>query len=298
MNFLDALLHERARIYVSAGDAAGTFLQLRDKNRSGGDNYSYGETIGVSESLADDSVTFSLLRMNGVVSFVITADETPPPNAYIAISRQDTGAVVYKLKRLQKGRYAVRLSPAEGEKYVALMETPDDVTEEELRSRLRSANDRAGSAESSTASLAMETAEMERRAAELTERENSLGIRKIVLGSEIDLLKSKIEDLEAEIQRLTAEKDGLNTRLGVLRKECEKDHSRFQDEIGEIRARYNVDTEVLAYYKDREVRPVEEMISKAEAHLNELEEQIRVFAEARRKEAADLEEELQVGGRP
>ena len=43
---------------------------------------------------------------------------------------------------------------------------------------------------------------------------------------------------------------------------------------------------------------MEEMISKAEAHLNELEEQIRVFAEARRKEAADLEEELQVGGRP
>jgi predicted nucleic acid-binding Zn-ribbon protein len=159
-------------------------------------------------------------------------------------------------------------------------------------------NDRAGNIENSTASLVMETAEMERRAAELTETENSLGIRKIVLGSEIELLKSKIEDLEAEIQRLAVEKESLSTRLGVIQKECEKDYSRFEDEVGELRARYNVDAEVLSYYKDREARPVEEMISKAEAHLNDLEEQIRVFAEARRKEAADLEKELQVGGRP
>jgi chromosome segregation ATPase len=254
--------------------------------------------IGVSESSADNSVTFSPLRMNGVMTFVVTTDETPPTSAYIAISRHGTGAVVYKLRRLQKGRYAVRLSPVDEEKCVALIETPDDVTEAELGSQLRSVNDRAESIESSTAALAMETAEMERRVAELTERENSLGIRKILLGSEIGLLKTKIGDLEAEIQRLDAEKEGLNTRLGILQEECGKDYSRFEDEIDEIRARYDVDARVLSYYKDREARPVEEMIAKAEAHLNELEEQIRVFAEVRRKEAADLEKELQVGGRP
>ncbi|MDR2136846.1 MAG: hypothetical protein LBO68_01035 [Synergistaceae bacterium] len=299
MNFLDALLHEQAQMYVSAGsDIAGTFLRLRDENRGGGDDYRYGETIGVTESFADNSVTFSPLRMDGPMSFVVTLDETPPPKAYIAISRHDTGAVVYKLRQLQQGRYAIRLSPAEGEKYAALMEMPDDVTDEELRSRLLSFNDRAGKIETSTASLAISTAEMEHRIAELTEKENSLGIRRIILDSEIDLLQSRIGDLEAEIQRLAAAKEGMTSRLDILQKECQKDYSRFENEIDELRARYNVDAEVLSYYRDREARPIEEMISKAEAHLNEMEEQIRLVAEAKRKEAADLEEELQVGKRP
>jgi chromosome segregation ATPase len=180
---------------------------------------------------------------------------------------------------------------------MALMETPDDVTEEELRLRQRALNDRAEDIEKTTASLAIKTADLEHRVAELTETENSLGIRKILLASEIELLKSKIEDLEVEIQRLAAEKENLSTRLDALQKECQKDYSRFEGEIGELRARYNVDAEVLSYYKDKEARSVEEMISKAETHLNELEEQIKIFAEAKRKEAADLEEELQVGKR-
>ncbi|MDR1917121.1 MAG: hypothetical protein LBQ58_11170 [Synergistaceae bacterium] len=307
MIFLDELLRSSVemRISIDNGSIEGTFLELRG---SGG-SYQYGEVIQVTESTADNSVSLSPARMNGTMDFLITIKNAPPKGSYISVLRYESGATVSKMKPLKAGVYYIRLSPADDEKYAATMANPDDDIEANLERRRSGLCDRAKSLSTSMDDLIREISELERgiskvsgeigelerRRSELADTENALSVRKVAIISEMEILQSKIEDASERINRMSGDKESLGRRLETIQSEYEKDYARFEDEISDIKARYRVDSEILTYYKDRDPHSIEEMISKAGERLDELEDQIRLFAEARRKESEDIEEELQMG---
>ncbi len=125
----------------------------------------------------------------------------------------------------------------------------------------------------------------EEQQSELTELNNENSR----LEAEINGFLAKKEELERKNRELTAQRDRLAGDIEMLRAECEKDYSRAQTDAGELKARYEIDKNVLAYYSEKGVTPIEELLAKAEEDIKKIEDQIKVFVEAAEKRAAEIE---------
>ena len=112
---------------------------------------------------------------------------------------------------------------------------------------------------------------------------------------EVEYLEKKIAELESRSRSLSESKSSLISRLEMLQREYDKDYSKFKSDIDEIKAKYTVDQSILEYYKDRDLVPVEELLSQTEALVRRVEEQIRVFVTAQQSKSDEIEKALKVG---
>ena len=78
----------------------------------------------------------------------------------------------------------------------------------------------------------------------------------------------------------------------IVAAETEKDQSAYQAELEEMAACVEADAEVLAYYRDKDVRPTEELLQEIREKIAQTETQIRLLIEARQRKTAAIEAEI------
>ena len=78
----------------------------------------------------------------------------------------------------------------------------------------------------------------------------------------------------------------------IIAAETENDQSAYQAELEEMAACVEADAEVLAYYRDKDVRPTEELLQEIREKIAQTETQIRLLIEARQRKTAAIEAEI------
>jgi len=129
----------------------------------------------------------------------------------------------------------------------------------------------------------------------LIDEKNALDKEKQELDSSISDINTEIGNVNSEKEKLVDDKEKLRSKLEVLKAEYEKDYETFKDEAEEMRKAYGVDEEILALYLDKDFTPIEELIAKVKADMEQVEEQIRVFIDAKARKTAEIENELKIG---
>lgn len=112
---------------------------------------------------------------------------------------------------------------------------------------------------------------------------------------------SGVEDLspaERQQEEFSRERESAVAHLEAIEEEYGKDYASLEKELEELRSRMTADASVIEYYKDRDIRPIEDILREIGAKLDEAEEQIRVFAEARQRKTMEIENEIKASGAP
>ena len=130
-----------------------------------------------------------------------------------------------------------------------------------------------------------------------TYNENVTTLEKIntCLDADIKTVQSKIHTLESMKTELYDRKTEYKNHLDNLQAEYDKDYSNYEANLEELRSTYNIDKELIMMYENKDIEPIEELMRKAEDAIAKVEEQIRLFVDAKAKKTAAIEEELRIG---
>lgn len=137
--------------------------------------------------------------------------------------------------------------------------------------------------------------EFKRKKNQLSEEKSALSEEKNSLSENVVSLNKEIEQIADDKLKLTDDKAKLIEKLDKIKEEYDKDYEVYRDEIEEIKRNYDVDAEILKYYEDKEVTPIEDLIENAKKDIGLIEEQIRLFVDAKARKTASIENELRIG---
>ena len=112
---------------------------------------------------------------------------------------------------------------------------------------------------------------------------------------EVEKLGKQIAELENRSRQLSDSKSSLISHLEILQREYDKDYSKFQADIDEIKGRYTVDQSILEFYKDKDLVPTEDLLRQTDDLVQRVEEQIRLFVTAQQNKSDEIEKALKVG---
>ena len=112
---------------------------------------------------------------------------------------------------------------------------------------------------------------------------------------EVEKLERQISELESRSRQLSDSKSSLISHLEILQREYDKDYSKFQADIDEIKGRYSVDQSILEFYKDKDLVTIEDLLKQTDEIIQKVEEQIRLFVTAQQNKSDEIEEALKVG---
>lgn len=105
--------------------------------------------------------------------------------------------------------------------------------------------------------------------------------------------------VEQEIQTVEYKRAELNTRrqsainhLEKIEAEYRKDYDALSVELEEIKGRMEADSDIIEYYKDRDIIPVETLLQEARLKLEEAETQIAMFIRAKQQKTMEIEGEV------
>jgi len=112
---------------------------------------------------------------------------------------------------------------------------------------------------------------------------------------EVEKLERQISELESRSRQLSDSKSSLISHLEVLQREYDKDYSKYQADIDEIKGRYSVDQSILEFYKDKDLVTIEALLKQTDELILKVEEQIRLFVTAQQNKSDEIEEALKVG---
>lgn len=112
---------------------------------------------------------------------------------------------------------------------------------------------------------------------------------------EVEKLEKQIAELESRSRQLSDSKSSLISHLEILQREYDKDYSKFQADIDEIKGRYTVDQSILEFYKDKGLVPIEDLLRQTDELVQRVEEQIRLFVTAQQNKSDEIEKALKVG---
>ena len=108
-------------------------------------------------------------------------------------------------------------------------------------------------------------------------------VRSIKAGS---TLESNFVDTTKSYCSLTA------TRMDKIEAEYKKDYAAFEKELEDYKSRLDADTSIIEHYKDQDVLPIEVIFQEIRFKLDEAEEQIRFFIEAKQQKTMEIENEI------
>ena len=112
---------------------------------------------------------------------------------------------------------------------------------------------------------------------------------------EVEKLEKQIAELENRSRQLSDSKSSLISHFESLQREYDKDYSKFQADIDEIKGRYTVDQSILEFYKDKDLVPIEDLLRQTDDLVQRVEEQIRLFVTAQQNKSDEIEKALKVG---
>lgn len=130
-----------------------------------------------------------------------------------------------------------------------------------------------------------------------TYNENAATLEKLntCLDADIKTVQSKIQILEGQKSELSNRKAEYKVHLDKLQAEYDKDYSGYEADLEDLRSTYSIDKELIMMYENKEIETIEELLRKAEEAIAGVEERIRLFANAKAKKTAEIEEELRIG---
>lgn len=74
-----------------------------------------------------------------------------------------------------------------------------------------------------------------------------------------------------------------------IEEELQKDYQQAEVQLEECKTQLEIDKRVLEYYKDKDVKPVEEIFKEIQQKLDEAEKQIALFIQAQQKKTMEIE---------
>ena len=78
-------------------------------------------------------------------------------------------------------------------------------------------------------------------------------------------------------------------KVQKIEEELKKDYTTAQAQLEECKTQLEIDKRVLEYYKDKDVKPVEEIFKEIQQKLDEAEKQIALFIQAQQKKTMEIE---------
>lgn len=112
---------------------------------------------------------------------------------------------------------------------------------------------------------------------------------------EVEKLEKQIAELKSRSRSLSDSKSSLISQFEILQREYDKDYSKYQTDIDEIKDRYAVDQSILVFYKDKDLVSIEDLLRQTDELVHRVEEQIRLFVTAQQNKSDEIEKTLKVG---
>ncbi len=281
-------------VYLESDGMERNFLSIR---KEGSDTYQFNNFI-VTEIPSENCIMFKPNVVGCPAFIMITSDK----DIEIEVIRNGATAVDRCFSMLA-GEVKVEFAPENYTKYnLYVNQIMTAYGEEEIQSMVSDTQQTLHEVQDDTKNLLSDitatNTEIEnekKKKEQLISEKESLSAEHESLALDVKTLSSDIEKLETDKQKLTDDKKSLTEKLDKIKIEYDKDYSVYKDEIEEIKRNYNVDAEILKYYEDKDVNSIEELIDKAKKDIELIEEQIRVFVDAKARKTAEIESELKLG---
>lgn len=105
-------------------------------------------------------------------------------------------------------------------------------------------------------------------------------------------IEQEITVVERQQGQLSRKKQSAIDHLEKIEAEYKKDYMSLEKELDEIKSRMEADASVIEHYKDQDVMPIEVIFEEINLKLEEAEEQIRFFIEAKQRKTMEIENEI------
>lgn len=109
---------------------------------------------------------------------------------------------------------------------------------------------------------------------------------------ELEQTQAQIKAAEEKRNRLRERRESAKDILKKLEAEYEKDYDEFGRELEEIRQQFGVDESVIAYYKDYDIQPIEDLMKEISDRMEQAEKQISLVILGRQQKIMEIEKEV------
>lgn len=105
-------------------------------------------------------------------------------------------------------------------------------------------------------------------------------------------IEQEISVVERQQGQLSRKKQSAIDHLEKIEAEYKKDYASLEKDLDEIKSRMEADASVIEHYKDQDVMPIEIIFQEIRLKLEEAEQQIRFFIEAKQRKTMEIENEI------
>ena len=105
-------------------------------------------------------------------------------------------------------------------------------------------------------------------------------------------IEQEISVIERHQGQLSRKKQSAIDHLEKIEAEYKKDYASFEQELEDYKSRLDADVSIIEHYKDQDVMPIEIILKEVSLKLEEAEEQIRFFIEAKQHKTMEIENEI------
>ena len=109
---------------------------------------------------------------------------------------------------------------------------------------------------------------------------------------DLQRIEQEISVIERQQGQLSRKKQSAIDHLEKIEAEYQKDYAAFEQEMEDYKSRLDADASVIEHYKDQDVMPIEIVFQEIRLKLEEAEEQIRFFIEAKQRKTMEIENEI------
>ena len=109
---------------------------------------------------------------------------------------------------------------------------------------------------------------------------------------DIQRIEQEISVIERQQGQLSRKKQSAIAHLEKIEDEYKKDYASFEQELEDYKSRMEADASIIEHYKDQDVMPIEIILKEVSLKLEEAEEQIRFFIEAKQRKTMEIENEI------
>lgn len=109
---------------------------------------------------------------------------------------------------------------------------------------------------------------------------------------DVQRIEKEITVIEKQQSQLSRKKQSAIDHLDKIEAEYKKDYESFERELEDYKSRMDADASIIEQYKDQDVMPIEIILKEVSLKLEEAEEQIRFFIEAKQRKTMEIENEI------
>ena len=124
---------------------------------------------------------------------------------------------------------------------------------------------------------------------------DSIQTEQPVIQEEISVVQEEIPVIQEETPVIQEEQPVVqepvkDEKVQKIEEELKKDYTAAQTQLDECKTQLEIDKRVLEYYKDKDVKPIEEIFKEIQQKFDEAEKQIALFIQAQQKKTMEIED--------